>query len=446
MKVAPPRPERADAAPETATPGAHPLAPLPVSGPISRRPATRSPKLVRLLKGIAILLGVAGVLTLADGVITLVWQEPISSLIAHFDQARLAQSLKRLDAARATPGEARALASLPTDNQRMALLARELQQTARAGQAVGRIRIPRIGADFVVVAGTDESSLQKGPGIYSGTAVPGLRGTVGIAGHRTTYLAPFRRINELAKGDRITLEMPYGLFSYTVVGHRIVSPTDVTVLQRASYDQVVLTACNPLYSAAQRIVVFARLTADAPAGPALTAVPAAAARPAPGLIPAAEAAETVLGEAPTDGLGPTGVSPGIDSGGVIVGATPGAAIPAPPVPSTKRVPATKVPARPVARPSTPAAPTGSAAPRPATPAPVVAPAPVVPPAPVVVPRPTPAPVVHRPVPVKPAPSSPPAATTPTTPKASPPASLPSQTRVYGGPGGPAPIIDVPTSN
>ncbi len=441
MKVAPPRPERADAAPETATPGAHPraLAPLPVPGLATRRPATRSPKVVRLLKGIAILLGIAGVLALADGAITLVWQEPISGLIAHFDQARLAQSLKRLDAAPATPAEERALASLPTDNQRMALFARELQRTARAGQAVGRIRIPRIGANFVVVAGTDEASLQKGPGIYSGTAVPGLRGTVGIAGHRTTYLAPFRRINELARGDRITLEMPYGLFSYTVVGHRIVSPTDVTVLQRASYDQVVLTACNPLYSAAQRIVVFARLTADAPAGPALAAVPAGAA-PAPALIPAAQAAQTILGDVPADGLGPPGVSPGIDSGGVVVGATPGATVPAP------RVPSAQVPARPLARPSTPPVPTGLAPPRAATPAPVVAPVRVAPPAPVVVHRPTPTPTpVHRPVVATPSPSSPPART-PTTPKASPPASAPSQTRVYGGPGGPAPIIDVPTSN
>ena len=443
MKVAPPRPERADAAPETATPGAHPRAPAFAPGVSSRRPATRSPRLVRLLKGIAIVLGIAGVLALTDGVLTLVWQEPISSLIAHFDQARLAQSLKRLDTARATPTEERALASLPTDNQRMALFARELQRTARAGQAVGRIRIPRIGANFVVVAGTDEASLQKGPGIYSGTAVPGLRGTVGIAGHRTTYLAPFRRINELAKGDRITLEMPYGLFSYTVVGHRIVSPTDVTVLQRAASDQVVLTACNPLYSAAQRIVVFARLTADAPAGPALAAVPVpAAAGPAPALIPAAAAAETVLGDVPpTDGVGPTGVTPGIDSGGVIVGAAPGASVAAPPA-SFHTVPARPA-ARPLARPSTPAAPTGSAAPRPSTPAPVVAPVPVAPPAPVVVRRPTPAPVVHRPAVAKPAPSSP----TPTAPKASPPASPPtSQTRVYGGPGGPAPIIDVPTSN
>jgi sortase A len=434
VKVAPPRPERADAAPETATSGAHsrPLVPPPpVPGLAPRWPATRSPKLVRLLKGVAILLGVAGVLALADGVATLVWQEPISSLIAHFDQARLAQSLKRLDAARATPAEERALGSLPTDNQRMAFFARELQQTARAGQAVGRIRIPRIGANFVVVAGTDEASLQKGPGIYSGTAVPGLRGTVGIAGHRTTYLAPFRRINELAKGDRITLEMPYGLFSYTVVGHRIVSPTDVTVLQRASYDQVVLTACNPLYSAAQRIVVFARLTADAPAGPALAAVPAVA---APALMPAVQAGQTVLG----DVLGPTAVSPGIDSGGVIVGATPGAPGPAP------RVPSAQVPARPGPGPSTPAAPTRSATPRAATPAPVVAPVPVAPPAPAIVHRPTPAPV-HRPVVAKPPPSSPPPST-PTTPKASPPASPPSQTRVYGGPGGPAPIIDVPTSN
>jgi sortase A len=397
---------------------------------------------VRLLKGIAILLGVAGVLALADGFLTLVWQEPISGLIAHFNQARLAQNLKRLDAERATPADERALAGLPTDNQRMAFFARKLQQTARDGQAVGRIRIPRIGANFVVVAGTDESALEKGPGIYSGTAVPGLRGTVGIAGHRTTYLAPFRRINELARGDRITLEMPYGLFSYTVLGHKIVSPNDVTVLRQASYDQVVLTACNPLYSAAQRIVVFARLTADAPAGPALAALPAAV-TPAvvtPALsLPAAQAAEAILGDALTDLPVPAGSAAGIDPGAVVVGAVPAPSPPAGPVPA-RRVPARRAAVR---TPAPAAASTGSTTSRspasvPTTPSPPVVQAPVAaprPPAPTVVRRPTQTPA-RPPAAVK--------APAPTTNTTSPADSSHGQARVYGGPGGPQPIIAVPS--
>jgi sortase A len=389
--------------------------------------------LAKLLRLAAIVLGVAGVLALADGVLTLVWQEPISGLLAHFDQARLAKDLKRLESARATPAEERALAALPSDNARMAYFARELQRTARAGQPVARIRIPRIGADFVVVAGTDEASLKKGPGVYAGTSLPGLPGTVGIAGHRTTYLAPFRRINELAKGDRITLEMPYGLFSYTVLGHRIVSPNDVSVLARTPYDQVVLTACNPLYSAAQRIVVFARLTAAAPAGEALSPVGVGVVA-APSPIPAAVAAAAVIGDLGPDLTGPGAPPREIDPGAVVFG--DGAA--------AQPLPARRAPRRVAATPRASAKPKLPAPVR----RPVTSPAPVVrSPAPVSVAPRTPAPVVHAPVssPVHTPPTSSPAhKPTATAPSNAAPPPVQHQTRVQGAPSGPTPIIGVPS--
>ena len=81
-----------------------------------------------------------------------------------------------------------------------------------------------------------------------------------IAGHRTTYLAPFRHINEIEDGDEIRLEMPYAAFTYEVTRHEVVDPGDVEILEPIGYDQLVLTACHPLYSAAQRWAVFARLT------------------------------------------------------------------------------------------------------------------------------------------------------------------------------------------
>ncbi len=426
MKLAPPPTERADAAPDAGA-GRPDRAVPPARG-------GRRARLARLLRAAAILLGVAGVLALADGVLTLVWQEPISGLLAHFDQARLAKDLKRLESTRVTPADERALAGLPSDNARMAYFARALQRTARAGQPVARIRIPRIGADYVVVAGTDESSLKKGPGVYAGTSLPGLPGTVGIAGHRTTYLAPFRRINELAKGDRITLEMPYGLFSYQVLGHRIVSPTDVSVLARAPFDQIVLTACNPLYSAAQRIVVFARLTAAAPAGPALSRVGAIA--PTQPTIPTALAAAAVAGgDSGPDLLAPGPPPRAVDPGLVVLGDAAAAGPPAPARRAPRRPAASTSPRR------------SSASPRPAaTPAPVVrAPAPV--PAPVATaprtPRPT---IVHAPAstPAHTPASSPtpkPVATTP--PPATPPPTQ-HQTRVQGAPTGPTPIIGVPS--
>ena len=84
--------------------------------------------------------------------------------------------------------------------------------------------IPRIGASYVVVKGTDTSDLESGPGIYSETNFPGIAGTTAIAGHRTTYLAPFRHIDALRPGNRILLNMPYAHFTYTVIGQRVVAP------------------------------------------------------------------------------------------------------------------------------------------------------------------------------------------------------------------------------
>ena len=149
-----------------------------------------------------------------------------------------------------------------------AYLARREQHQVATGDAIGHISIPRIGASYTVVQGTDTASLEKGPGHYPATAFPGLGQTVAIAGHRTTYLAPFRHIDELKPGDRITLKMPYGLFTYAVQFHRIVPPTALWVTHNVGYERLVLSACNPLYSAAQRIIIFAKLQSVKPLGPA----------------------------------------------------------------------------------------------------------------------------------------------------------------------------------
>jgi sortase A len=92
--------------------------------------------------------------------------------------------------------------------------------------------------------------------------------TVAIAGHRTTYLAPFRFINELHKGDPIYVTMPYGRFTYIVQSQKIVQPTAVWVVNNVGYDRLVLSACNPIYSASQRIIIFAKLRSVKPLGPA----------------------------------------------------------------------------------------------------------------------------------------------------------------------------------
>jgi len=213
----------------------------------------------RPLRALSTVLIIAGVLMLTDAGLTVAWQEPISGIYAHFVQSRLGEDLHRLELARPSAVELGALQRIAGERRRMAFLARRLRLTARPGDAVGRIRIPKIGANFVVVNGTDTDTLRKGPGVYNQVPFPGAPGTTAIAGHRTTYLAPFRRIDKLGRGDRISVEMPYGRFTYEVTERRIVAPTEVSVIRRVAFDRLVLSACHPLYSAAKRIVVFARL-------------------------------------------------------------------------------------------------------------------------------------------------------------------------------------------
>jgi sortase A len=120
--------------------------------------------------------------------------------------------------------------------------------------------MPSLGRRTVVVQGTDLTSLRKGPGHYPKTSFPGEGGTVGVAGHRTTYGAPFRTINNLKRGDEVVMEMPYGRFTYAVERTQIVPPTATEVVRRVpGRERLVLSACHPLYSAAKRIVVFSRL-------------------------------------------------------------------------------------------------------------------------------------------------------------------------------------------
>jgi sortase A len=232
--------------------------------------STSTPPRRRAVRALSTVLIVAGLLILADGATTLLWQEPLTALQAHMRQSRLKGDLRRLQAAGPTRVERRALAHLGDERRRLAFLARSLRRTAPDGSAIARIRIPRIGADFVVVKGTSAADLRKGPGAYDDAPLPGAPGTAAVAGHRTTYLAPFRHIDALRPGDRIVMEMPYGTFTYRVQHSRIVSPDALWILRRTGYDRLVLSACHPLFSATHRIVVFARLATAVPRGAAVT--------------------------------------------------------------------------------------------------------------------------------------------------------------------------------
>jgi sortase A len=213
----------------------------------------------RVLRAFSTAAIIAGLALIADAVLAVVWQEPLTALVTESRQDGLAADLRRLERAGPTPAELAALVRLPRASERVAFLARSLQHRAAPGQAIGRIRIPRIGIDFVLVNGSGPDDLRRGPGLYDGRPFPGDRGTVAIAGHRTWFQAPFRHIDRLRAGDAVQVDMPYARLTYIVEGHDVVSPRELGVLRRMLYDRLVLSACHPLGSAARRWVVFARL-------------------------------------------------------------------------------------------------------------------------------------------------------------------------------------------
>jgi sortase A len=185
------------------------------------------------LRFVASVMMVSGALLITDAAVTLLWQEPVSAFVAEREQQQLEEALF-------DPPE------------------RVVRRKPLEGDAIAKITIPAIGVADYVVEGTDTATLRKGPGHYPETPLPGDRGTAAIAGHRTTYGAPFRDIDKLEPGDRIVLDMADGRFVYRVTSERIVDDSDLSVLDSVGYKQLVLSACHPLYSAAQRVVVFAR--------------------------------------------------------------------------------------------------------------------------------------------------------------------------------------------
>jgi sortase A len=213
----------------------------------------------RFARWFSVALIAAGLLVLADAAVTLLWQEPVTAILGVVERGQIDHRWLSYSSAPLSPTQRRILGSIAGQQERIAFLARREERGLRPGEAAGRITIPSLGANFLFVQGTDAASLEKGPGHYPSTALPGLGRTVAIAGHRTTFLAPFRHLDALHRGDRIVLTMPYGRFVYVVQFRRIVDPTAWWVTRSVGYDRLVLSACDPLFSAAHRLVIFARL-------------------------------------------------------------------------------------------------------------------------------------------------------------------------------------------
>jgi sortase A len=219
------------------------------------------------------ILAVGGLFLLAYAAAVLFWRDPVTDLYNRYQQNRLDSALaaefEAWDSA-FPPAEREAELAPPDAAASRVLTSRDARRflgTLEQGQAFGRLEIPRIDVDAVVVHGTRwGADLARGPGHYERTTVPGLARTVGIAGHRTTFGAPFRNIDDIRAGDAITLEMPYATFRYRVFEHEIVDSGDWSVIRNRGFDTIMLSACHPLYSADQRWIVYGRLVEVRPRG------------------------------------------------------------------------------------------------------------------------------------------------------------------------------------
>jgi sortase A len=220
----------------------------------------------RFARILGTLLIIAGAATLVWTVVVWRWQDPFTSLYTLYKQRQLSKNYERT-AARYRPAHIQAGVSI-------AVLRRELRQEARRyrinssrGEAIGKLEVSRLGLDhMVLVNGTDHDTLKKGPGRDLRTFMPGEGQLVYIAGHRTTYLAPFSHIDKLRPRDRVTVELPYATFRYEITGHRIVKATDVGVLRSRGREQLVLQACHPRFFATHRYLAYGRLVRVTPRG------------------------------------------------------------------------------------------------------------------------------------------------------------------------------------
>ena len=241
----------------------------------------------RLARILGTLLIVGGVGTLGWAVLVWQWQDPFTAAYTKYEQHKLSGQYKRIvreykytpaTTAKPTPA-ARAIRPMERDYKPMRetqtpSLADQRRQIAREsrayrsrlheGQPFGRLKVPRLGLSIVMVNGTDGGTLTKGPGRYTGSFLPGEGELIYIAGHRTTYGAPFAHIDSMRPGDRATVELPYATFEYVATRHVIVDGDDLSVLRSNHKELLALQACHPRFFASHRYIVYMKLARVTP--------------------------------------------------------------------------------------------------------------------------------------------------------------------------------------
>jgi sortase A len=213
----------------------------------------------RLLTGSGVVLLVVGLTTVAWGAWTWRYGDPLTAFYTKRAQAELADELDRKRAAFQVPRPVPATATTTAAPLPTRATALGYRETLGPGDAVGRLAVPRLGLDVVVVYGTGSDALRRGPGIHEQTGIPGQGRLIYVAGHRTTFGAPFAHIDRLRPGDSAIIDMPYGRYVYRVTRHRIVDDNDLSVLRSTGRELLSLQACHPRFRASQRYIVSARL-------------------------------------------------------------------------------------------------------------------------------------------------------------------------------------------
>jgi sortase A len=218
---------------------------------------SRKTDVMRVRRTAGLVLIVAGLLGLVWSVVVWRWEDPFTALYTHRQQRHLARQYADMTKHWRPPAK---LASAGADARaEVEAEAAAYRQETHTGEAIGRIVIGRIGLNMILVDGTDHESLKRGPGRYDGSYMPGENRLVYIAGHRTTYLAPFAHIDDITPGTYVRIELPYATFIYRAFRHEIVPATALWVLRSPQHELLRLQACHPRFFATHRYIVDARL-------------------------------------------------------------------------------------------------------------------------------------------------------------------------------------------
>ena len=206
---------------------------------------------------------VAGVLAVAWVVVVWQWQDPFTAVYTKYQQHKLASRFSHTFADYRPPDVAPRPGvpqnSRAAEQAQVKVAATAYRKSLKEGEPVGRLIVPRLGLKSIVVNGTSHDDLTKGPGRELHTYMPGQGELIYVAGHRTTYLAPFAHIDSLRAGDPITFQLPYATFHYQVTGHSIVPADDLAVLKTHHKEVLALQACHPRFFATHRYIAWAKL-------------------------------------------------------------------------------------------------------------------------------------------------------------------------------------------